>query len=197
MYNKEYYQTKNYKDYLSKKDRYMKLSNELNDFFDKIKILPKKNSKLLDYGCAVGFFLDGLKDCGYNNLHCFDISEWALSQVNKEYKIIDISKEQNFDAIFCLDVLEHMTDFQIKQVFSNIHSNILVARIPCSLEGENDFYLEVSRLDETHINCKSKKQWISFISELGYSNFIKLNLNNIYDSDGVFCAIFFKGSLYE
>lgn len=196
-YNQQYYQTNNYKDYLFKKDRYSKLAIELNDFFDKINILRDKESKLLDYGCAVGFFLDGISSIGYKNTNGYDISEWAITQVDKKHNIIDINKEHNFDAVFFLDVLEHMTDEDIKEVFKKIKSNIAVVRIPCRLENENDFFLEISRMDKTHINCKTKKEWIKLFTENGYKNFIKLNLNNIYDSSGVFCAVFFNDNFYE
>ena len=196
-YTQQYYKTNNYKDYLLKKDRYLKLAIELNDFFDKINILRDKDSKILDYGCAVGFLLDGIKSIGYIDTNGYDISEWAISQVNKSHNIIDINKRQKFDIIFFLDVLEHMTDEQIKEVFDKIKSNILVVRIPCCDENEDDFFLEISRMDETHINRKTKKEWVDFFNKNGYKNFIKLNLNNIYDSTGVFCAIFFNNNFYK
>lgn len=196
-FTEEYFHSNNYKDYLFKRDRYLKMANELNEFFTKIKISLKGDTKILDYGCAVGFLLDGLSECGAKNLNGYDISEWALSQINKKHNIIDISKPNNFDVMFCLDVLEHMNDEKIIDVFSNIQSNILIVRIPCALEGQSDFHLEISKVDKTHINCKSKKQWIKFITQFGYDHFIKLNLNTIYDSDGVFCAAFLKKDLYN
>ena len=53
---------------------------------------------------------------------------------------------------------------------NEINSNIILVRIPCSLEGQKDFYLEISRADKTHINCKSKNQWIDFFKKIGFKN---------------------------
>jgi len=192
-YNKEYYTTKNYENYLNKCDRYQKLAIEIFDLFNKICILQEKKSKILDYGCAVGFLLDGIRKIGYDNLYAYDISEWALSRI-KNHKILKYEDifNNNFDATFMLDVLEHMEEDEIKDLLSKLSSEIIIVRIPVALETGKNFLLEVSRADDTHVNCKTKSEWIKIFKDFGYDRLLKINLNNIYDSDGVFCAIFFK-----
>ena len=74
--------------------------------------------------------------------------------------------------------------------------NVLIVRIPCST-NDKDFHLEISKKDKTHINCKTKKNWIKFLNKLGYSLIGTLNLKQIYDSDGVFCGLFFKNSFIK
>ena len=198
MYDENYYKTNNYENYLNKSERYQKLALEITSFCDNIKILKETNT-ILDYGCAVGFLMDGFSNILNIKTFGFDISPWALSKVNNKHIILnyqDIFK-QTFDFVFILDVLEHMSDDQINDLLSKINTNKIFVRIPVASFGKDTFFLEISRADKTHINCKDKPSWINFFKKFGFSNHIKLNLNNIYDSEGVLCALFYKGELYE
>lgn len=198
MYDEKYYKTNNYENYLNKSSRYEKLALEIVNFCSNIKIY-KEDNKVLDYGCAVGFLMDGLLKLPNIKTYGYDISSWALSNVDKKHTILSYEKifKEKFDFVFALDVLEHMTDEQVSDFLSKIDSNKIFVRIPVAALQGQDFFLEISRSDKTHINCKDKKNWIEYFKKFGFNNHIKLNLNNIYDSDGVFCALFFKESLYE
>jgi len=190
-FNEEYYKSGNYVNYLSKSERYYKLSEEIFDLLNKIGF-SEKNYKILDYGCALGFLLDGIKKLGYFNLYGFDISEWATKEFLKKHKSIDLSIDNNFDICFVLDVFEHMTDDEIDVFFSKIKSNLIVYRIPISNNKGKNFVLDVSNNDPTHINCKERENWIDLFKQYGYNFNIKLNLKTIYDSEGVMCGIIFK-----
>jgi hypothetical protein len=79
-----------------------------------------------------------------------------------------------------------------KNVFSKIKFGAVLVRIPCSVEeNPSEFYLEVSRADATHINCKTANQWIDFFNKLGYTKNLYLNMATIYNSDGCLCCLFF------
>lgn len=188
-FTEEYYKSKNYVNYLSKKDRYAKTASEISDVFNKIEIINHE-SKILDYGCSLGFLIKGFEKLGYNQIVGYDISEWATSKAKLEgCKILD-TLEGNFDLVIFLDVLEHMTDAQIIDLFQKIKAKRLLVRIPCSSEEEpNEFYLEISRLDPTHINCKPASKWVDFFNHLGYNHIFKLNMSTIYNSNGCFCAL--------
>jgi ribosomal protein L11 methylase PrmA len=199
IYDEKYYKTNNYENYLNKSERYEKLAIELIEFFDSIK-LNFKYKNILDYGCAIGFFLDGLKKNNIEKTYGYDISSWALEQIDKKkHKIISYQeiKENEFEIVFFLDVLEHMTDEQISDILLNLKSKKILVRIPVANKKGEDFFLEVSKKDKTHINCKTKEEWLSFLKKFQFNNYLKINLNNIYDSDGVFCALIFRDSLYE
>ena len=194
-FDEKYYTSLNYVGYLNRSGKYDKLCEEIVDFLNCLSLI-KKDSKILDYGCAVGFLLDAFYKRDFKNTHGYDISEFALSKLNKNHKIINLNENQEFDFCFMLDVLEHIDDENIQKIFSKIQANILVVRIPCSLDGK-DFYLEVSKNDKTHINCKKKTDWVKFINSFGYSLIGLLNLKQIYDSDGVFCGLFFKNDFIQ
>jgi hypothetical protein len=96
------------------------------------------------------------------------------------------------DIIISLDVFEHMKDEEIYVLFEKLSSYVIICRIPVAEPFSSDFYLEVSRNDSTHINCKTKNQWKNFLKQFGYNKFLHLNLFSIYDSKGVFSFMGFK-----
>ena len=189
LYNEDYYKTGNYKNYLSKRKRYEKTAEELVHLLKQIK-LDNRDASILDYGCATGFLLDGFTKLGFKNTNGYDISEWALSNVSDSHNIINMNKQNQFDLMTMLDVLEHMPDNEIVEAFNSIKTKVLIVRIPVSVNGGESFHLEVSRADPTHINCKEKQDWIELLDNNNYQFIFELNLNSIYSTDGVFCAIF-------
>ena len=189
-YDQDYYESLNYSDYLSRANKYKGTAKELASSHESLSMITKE-STLLDYGCAVGFLADALNRIGYN-CHGYDISEWAKEQASlKDIKIVE-SLDHHYDCVFYLDVLEHMSDTQIRQVFSDIKSRHSIVRIPCSTDGGKTYHLKVSNQDPTHINCKTKDQWGTFFKSLGVKTIISLNTFTVYDSDGVMCALLIK-----
>jgi 2-polyprenyl-3-methyl-5-hydroxy-6-metoxy-1,4-benzoquinol methylase len=191
MYSEDYYKTINYQDYLSRKDRYSRLAAETSQLLTQICLL-NKDSRILDYGCAVGFLIEGLKNLGYKNSCGFEISEWASNEARK--KGLEVYNEFfnfSWDVMFALDVLEHMTDKQIREVFHFYKTNCLVFRIPVSNDRKT-YILPVSNQDPTHVNCKTVSDWEELFKSLGYVKILRLNLYTIYDTPGVFCGLALK-----
>ena len=160
---------------------------------DKLNLIDKQ-TKILDYGCAVGFLIGGFYKYGFQNVFGYDISQWALDKAKKNnIQIVDVLKKQNFDIGIFLDVLEHMIDNEISNVLVNNNFDKIIVRIPCSVEeNKKEFFLDVSKKDKTHINCKTETEWVKFFKQYNYNVCLKLNLYNIYNSKGCFCAIIIK-----
>jgi hypothetical protein len=190
-YNKEYYTSVNYVTYLHRKPKYVKHANEISNLLKSFNLI-NNDSKILDYGCAVGFLIEGFRELGYTNITGYDISEWAVQECKlKNINMLSDIVDDKYELICCLDVLEHMNDLEIKNTFSKLDGNMLLVRIPCSVDGIG-YHLEVSKNDPTHCNCKTKQQWMSLFQELGYNFFMSINTNTIYDSPGVMCYLCFK-----
>ncbi len=188
FFSKEYYNSINYTDYTERESKYNQTALDLSTFFE-----MDKSISLLDYGCAVGMLLNGFKNLGFSYIQGYDISEWAIANpintslnTTNNYNIID----KRFTYTTILDVLEHMFDPKASKILSDFNTQYLIVRIPVKLKDENDFHLEVSRKDKSHVNCKTKGEWIDFIESQNYQFISSLNLPSIYDSPGCFCGYF-------
>ncbi len=191
-FDENYYTTVNYADYLDRYDRYEKLTVDIVDLLKKVG-LQKKDSRILDYGCAVGFLVEALVKMGYKNTYGFDISEWAIKKAKeKGLNIVPEITKDFYDVIYCLDVVEHMYDDEIHTFLSNFDTKAMVVRIPVSTDNGESFHLAVSRRDPTHINCKTKEQWKELFKKYGFENFLDINLSQIYSTTGVWCALCLK-----
>jgi predicted RNA methylase len=187
-FEEQYFKNLNYSNYLERYGRYSKMAEELDFYLTKFGFLSK-SMKILDYGCSVGFLIKALKKLGYKKIFGFDISNWAIKIAKKNKCKILKDFKGSYDLGIFLDVLEHMNDKEIKKVFKKAKFKRLLVRIPCADKNSNKFYLKVSRIDKTHINCKNKESWISLFKSFGYKSFLKLNLNSIYDSKGCLCLL--------
>jgi SAM-dependent methyltransferase len=190
VFDEQYYRSNNYVDYLSKRERYVKTAEEIHQVFHKFSVIDPE-STILDYGCSLGFLIKGFEKAGFKNVFGYDVSDWAVEQArNNGCRILDQACG-TFDLGIFLDVLEHMTDQQISDLFSQLKLDKVLVRIPCAVaEHPDEFYLEVSRRDITHINCKTDQDWIAVFKSLGYRNCFRLNMSTIYDSPGCFCCLF-------
>ena len=191
-YNEQYYKTLNYVDYLNKLDKYKHTAKEIVILLEQLCLLDKNNSQILDYGCAVGFLMEGLKEAGCKFVDGYDISEWACEYARESgHNIVNSIVKNKYDILFALDVFEHMDDNEIYEAILDINPKTIIARIPSSMDEGKTFYLPVSQRDITHVNCKSKQTWISFFKQMNYFA-IKINLCSIYDTDGVTCLLLTK-----
>lgn len=196
IYDENYYKTSNYADYLERGDRYKKTAYELAELLRSLNLI-RPNSLIVDYGCAVGFLLEGFKELGYTNLLGLEISEWARTEAQKRGNVVWDSSNpdwlswvrQEIELLISLDVFEHMTDQEICNLLFLSKPKAILVRIPTSTDGGKTFHLEVSRADPTHINCKTKEQWIELFKSFGYQTFLRLNLYTVYDTPGVSCLL--------
>ena len=151
VFDEQYYRSNNYVDYLSKRERYVKTAEEIQQVFHKFSMVDSE-STILDYGCSLGFLIKGFEKAGFKNVSGYDISDWAVAQARKNGCNILNHAQGTFDLGVFLDVLEHMTDQQIIELFDQLQLDKVLVRIPCDVaEQPYQFHLEVSRLDPTHI----------------------------------------------
>lgn len=191
-YNADYYKSSNYADYMERADRYKKTAYEMSNLLKQLS-LATNDSCLLDYGCAVGFLMEGFKEVGHKNVIGFEVSEWAANEARKRGNSVTTDRGRLFgkdiDVMVALDVFEHMTDEEVVNAINTALPRALVVRIPVSTDGGKTFHLAVSRADKTHINCKTSDQWIEFFTSIGFKTFLRLNLYTVYDTPGVLCLL--------
>ena len=79
IFDEKYFTSVNYTNYLSRYERYERLAAEIGTLMGNLSLL-NKDSKCLDYGCAVGFLPKAFQKKGYPNFYGYDISDWAKSE---------------------------------------------------------------------------------------------------------------------
>ena len=190
-FSEEYYNSINYVDYTNRVLKYNKTALDLKNYFN-----IDGDDNILDYGCAVGMLLNGFKKLKLDNLCGYDTSEWAVSNaIDNGLKITadDNILKNKYDYIISLDVFEHIFDDDISTVLNILDTKKLIIRIPVKQSEDSDFYLDVSRRDKSHINCKTKDEWIDFIESFGFIFKSTIATETMYDSKGCFCGYFTKG----
>lgn len=195
-FNKKYYigaSESNYLDYRNKK-----FSDQVTDIINILCL--NKDDKILDFGCATGGLLKELKNKGFNNVKGTDISNWAI-EYGKEFYNLESELEfynrnllcEKFNYVVMLDVLEHLPTYELETVLKLMKKgllNKLLVRIPVSSKEGEDFFLEVSKNDKTHIQVHSKDWWINKIENFGFVYLTDIHKNTIFSSEGVFCGLF-------
>ena len=192
-FEQAYFSHGNYTYYTERRDRYAKTAQELAAFFLRTGLVTPEQS-VLDYGCALGFLVVGLRDAGFK-CEGYDISDWAAAEAAKLDVNYVTKKATDFGMIVALDVLEHMTDAQIEEALGLFRSPHLLVRIPVSTDGGKTFNLKISQNDPSHVNCKTKDGWYSLLRRTGFPFVSTIGLFTIYDTPGVLCALFSRQPL--
>jgi predicted TPR repeat methyltransferase len=188
-YDKEYYTTGNYTDYLQRKFAVL-----AKDLIDLLKLEPFH--KVIDFGCGYGGLIQELHDMGYSKVYGTDISNWAIEYGRGVFP--DIADRLHYynrnllsggkDYVLLLDVLEHMPVYEVEFVLKLAAADLsdsLLARVPVSANEGQKYVLEVSNNDLSHINCHCRKWWLDLFSESGYIFTGDITRPSIYSSEGV------------
>jgi len=161
----------------------------------------KKSDRILDYGCACGGLLKEFKERGFRNIKGTDISHWAIDFGKRNFELENELEyynrnllSENMDYIFFLDVLEHIplfeTMFLLEILQKSPPSKYILVRVPVTRREGDDYFLDVSKNDKTHIQRHNKKWWIKLFEKYNFKLTDKPHLSSIYDSMGVFVGVF-------
>ena len=154
IYNIDYFQGKIYKNYFNEE------SERKQRFQKKIELIGNnipRSGKVLDIGCAAGFFLKVMKDIGYET-YGLDISSAAYEYI-KNYCDIKIfkgdifeAKYKNnfFDIISLWDVLEHL-----------INPELVLEEIYRILKSQGILVIETLNIDSWNLKLL-KNRWPLF-----------------------------------
>jgi SAM-dependent methyltransferase len=131
---------------------------------------------VLDAGCAIGFLVKSLRDCGVE-AEGIDSSAWAIAQVPPDVgtscRVGSVTDElsRDYDLITCIEVLEHVSPQEATSAVANFcrHSrSVLFSSTP-------------DRFDEvTHVNVRPVEYWTYLFAINGFCR--------TFDFDATFVA---------
>ncbi len=133
----------------------------------------REGDRVLDYGCAKGFFVKALRILDIDAYGC-DISNYAIRNLDtrvREYcRLIkkDIPFNHNFNWIIAKDVFEHLYENELEDTLKKISKvgDKLFVIIPL---GENEkFIISAYDLDITHKLAKSRDWWEKKFKKCGW-----------------------------
>ena len=193
-YDENYYSTGNYTGYAESAGRYTAMARELIPFLKSVGVLLSPLSdRVVDFGCGYGFLISAFLTEGHWQTSGVDISKHALT-ICKLKKLEARSTFAGGDIrtrlTFALDVFEHICDGEIPTLVRQMKTDYLLVRIPVRHNTKAGFVLKSSQADKTHITCENKMWWRKMIMLGGMEEVCRLRLGAIYDSEGVYCALF-------
>jgi len=168
--------------YVNMKVMKYKSDIDVNRRFEMFKDRINKNMKLLEVGCGYGFFIEHLKNKGYNikgieisnSRREYGIKELGCTIYDVNLMIEDILDSQNekYDVIFLFHVLEHLSEPE--QFLKNISK---------MLKEEGTLIIEVPNLDDHMIEIS--EQYRNFYFQRAHiTYFEKHTLNNLLIKSG-------------
>ncbi len=145
----------------------------------------KKESNVLEIGCAKGYLLDEFCRKGINS-YGIDISTYAVSKnrkmVKKKVKIFNVEKgipynKRFFDLVISKDTLPLIKRSKIKNVIKEINRVVKNKKnIFLQIQGVSNkkrAYL-MSKWDPTHHSCLTSKEWFKKLRSYGYRGYIEI-----------------------
>lgn len=139
----------------------------------------KRNSNVLEYGCANGFLVKCLKDFGVN-AYGIDISNYAISNcpvdISRNVSVItnnDVNraikkttfKKKKFDWVISKDVMEHIKPSDLNVIIKKISKITKKMFVIVPLGDNNSYRIKQYHLDKTHIVIKNERWWINLFKK--------------------------------
>lgn len=170
IYLKELYDTE-------KKHFHSQVRRDL--FFELVKNKYKNfepGSTIADIGCASGIFLEHLHAKGFKNLYGIDPNPDSIIFIKKNLPLAHLyglylkdflkEKQQKFDFVFLLDVLEHIEDDAafLREVTGLLHSH---SKVLISVPAFQWLWSDHDRMCN-HFRRYSKKYLIKLLESCGY-----------------------------
>jgi SAM-dependent methyltransferase len=141
----------------------------------------------LDFGCAKGFLVHALKLISGKPVYGVDISEYAIEtsipQVRDSLFLMQdklSSLSIDVDLIIAKDVLEHIPEDEIDEVFSEFYKTCNKAFLVIPLGDNDSFRIREYEMDRTHVTKKDEEWWFEKIRKSGFKlKFFDYSFGNI------------------
>ena len=130
-------------------------------------VLPRLAVRsVLDVGCGRGEWLRAALNCGIEDVVGVDgvaIPAAELQFPLENFLVRDLSQPldlgREFDLVMCLEVAEHLTDGNARQLINNLtrHANAVLFSAACP-----------GQAGQHHVNCQWPAYWQALFNQQGY-----------------------------
>lgn len=171
---KKYEYDEHYENFIIPALKYIEILNK-----DICNLCGEKNhiKKILDTGCAKGFYIKALKKYKKQfaswdlELHGIDISEYAINNADPEAvanvmlgNVLDIPfKDKYFDLVLCKDTIEHVSLYDADKAIDELcrvsARYIIISFMVKKMEWDKDY---------THLNIQNIDYWIEKFKSRGF-----------------------------
>ena len=138
----------------------------------------EKEETILDFGCAKGFSVKGLRMIGSIAYGC-DISEYAVSEAPDDVSRFLAVQHKNskffgpnekYDWIFSKDVLEHISYDEIDNIIAQFKKQTENIFIVVPLGDGSKYIIPDYENDVTHVIREDKNWWLNKFVGAGFKN---------------------------
>lgn len=172
-----------YGDYFSSKAGYR---NVLAWFERVSKYLTDKEAAIVEIGSGSGCFLEVLRNLGYKNFRGYELNELAIRECRSKglpvHHQVEFKDEQEVDAVFMFDVIEHLPDG--KGFLRGIHAQmkqggLVIIETSCNrryvsrLLGKMWWFL----IPPNHVVIYNIKSLAELLCEVGFEIVDSTNIN--------------------
>ena len=142
------------------------------------------DSRVLDCGCGGGFFLEILRNLGFDRIEGIDLSEPFVARAKKKNlqvtkaSIFDLSDQSQFDHILCMELFEHLEQPPYAELRSALRDDgCLYVSVPVydsfqhrweRLRGGVSKLQQAQLHDPTHIRGYSKEILLDELKQAGF-----------------------------
>lgn len=132
----------------------------------------QRGGKVLDFGCAKGFYVKKLVGMGYDAIG-IDISEYAIAQSPQDVRgklfllkerPLELFESSHFSLTIAKDVLEHIPEFGLNYLVKQLKriSRKIFVMVPVC--GERHSYInDADEIDETHQIRYTLGEWMKLL----------------------------------
>jgi SAM-dependent methyltransferase len=161
------------------------------------------DARILDFGCAKGYFVKAMHLLGYRKTHGYDISRYALDNCDplvRGFLLNALGHAGRFEYGYCKDVLEHcpsLADLNDTLYLMSLTKRWLLI-VPCAQDGK--YIIPEYEKDVTHHLRLTYAEWSNAVSNFFHVNETHFRLGglkekwvNQYPSGNMFLVLTARG----
>jgi len=133
----------------------------------------RDGDRLLDVGCARGFYVKALRMLGID-AHGYDVSEWAIANCDPEVKpfVSNYLNGATYDVVFSKDTFEHIHPKDLTALLERLLAVVkrkMFVIVPLAEKTGGAYVHPKEEKDATHVNRWILSDWIFFLQRCSSS----------------------------